>query len=236
MRSTKKITSIIMATTLMGVLGACATPEEEDTLGLGGAESEINITEEPMDHSMMEHDHGMDHGAMNHDMHHAMELGEADEQYELRFIDAMIPHHQGALIMAQDAIENSSREEINALATQIVEAQQIEILEMQQWREQWYPEAPETPTAWDPQTNQTVPMTPEQISAMRMDMDLGVGDEEFDLRFINAMIPHHQAAIIMAEDALEKSDNPEIQALAQNVIMTQQAEIDQLEQWRNEWY
>lgn len=226
----KKIISIIIATTLTGSLGACANPDEENNFSLGGSESEINITEDTIDHSMM------DHNTMDHSMNHAMDLGEADEQYDLRFIDAMIPHHQGALIMAQDALENSSREEITALATQIVEAQQREILEMQQWREQWYPEAPETPTAWDSQANQTVPMTLEQISAMRMDIDLGGTDEEFDLRFINAMIPHHQAAIIMAEDALGKSDNPEIQALAQNVITTQQAEIDQLEQWRNDWY
>ena len=48
-------------------------------------------------------------------------------------------------------------------------------------------------------------MTPEQIKAMQMDMDLGESNAEFDLRFINAMIPHHEGAIVMASDALNKS-------------------------------
>jgi len=165
-----------------------------------------------------------------------MDLGEADEEYNLRFIDAMIPHHQGALTMAQEALEKSSRPEIQNLATDIAQAQQIEILEMQQWRSDWYPDAPETPTAWGPQTNQTIPMTPEQMMAVTMDMDLGAEDEQFDLRFIDAMIPHHEAAVIMAQDALEKSDNPEIQAVAQNIINSQQAEIEELQKWRSQWY
>ncbi|MGY6530452.1 MAG: DUF305 domain-containing protein [Cyanobacterium sp.] len=226
-----KIIFTIFATSLLGILGACAAPEENDPLSLGGADSEIGITEEPMDHSMMDHD------PMNHDhMGHAMDLGEADEQYDLRFIDAMIPHHQGALIMSQEALEKSSREELQTLATEIIQAQQVEILQMQQWRAEWYPEAPATPTAWNPVTNQTTAMTPEQMAAMRMDMDLGMGDEQFELRFIDAMIPHHEAAVMMAQDALEKSDNPEIQALAQNIIDSQQTEIEQLQQWRGEWY
>jgi len=226
-----KIILTIFITSLTGILGACASQEENDPLGLGGVDSEIGITEKSMDHSMM------DHGSMDHSqMNHTMDLGEADEEYNLRFIDAMIPHHQGALTMAQEALEKSSRPEIQNLATEIAQAQQIEILEMQQWRSDWYPDAPETPTAWDPQTNQTIRMTPEQMMAVTMDMDLGAEDEQFDLRFIDAMIPHHEAAVIMAQDALEKSDNPEIQAVAQNIINSQQAEIEELQKWRSQWY
>jgi uncharacterized protein (DUF305 family) len=57
-----------------------------------------------------------------------------------------------------------------------------------------------------------------------------------DERFIDAMVPHHQSAIEMAQVAREKSNIPEIKELAQNIISAQQAEIEQMKQWRNEWY
>jgi uncharacterized protein (DUF305 family) len=69
-----------------------------------------------------------------------------------------------------------------------------------------------------------------------MDMDLGAGDAEFDLRFINAMIPHHEGAVTMAQDALSKSKRPEIKKLAQSIITSQQKEIEQMKQWRQAWY
>jgi uncharacterized protein (DUF305 family) len=69
-----------------------------------------------------------------------------------------------------------------------------------------------------------------------MDMSLGSADDQFDLRFINAMIPHHEGALVMAEDALEKSQRPEIQQLAKEILSSQQAEITQMKAWRKAWY
>lgn len=66
--------------------------------------------------------------------------------------------------------------------------------------------------------------------------NLGTADAEFDLRFINAMIPHHEGAVIMAKDALKKSKRPEIQKLAQEIISSQETEIKQMQQWRQNWY
>jgi len=50
------------------------------------------------------------------------------------------------------------------------------------------------------------------------------------------MIPHHQSAIKMAEVASEKSKNQRIKELAENIISTQQTEIEQMKQWREQWY
>ena len=41
-----------------------------------------------------------------------------------------------------------------------------------------------------------------------------------DRRFIDAMIPHHQSAIEMAKIAYEKSGNPRIKKLAENIVST----------------
>jgi len=61
-------------------------------------------------------------------------------------------------------------------------------------------------------------------------------DAPYDARFIDSMIEHHTGAITMAEQALEESERPEIRELAQNIIDTQRQEVDQMQQWRSEWY
>lgn len=69
-----------------------------------------------------------------------------------------------------------------------------------------------------------------------MSMDLGPADAEFDLRFVDAMIPHHQGAVEMAKEAQQKSKRPEIQKLAADIIQAQDKEIAQIKQWRQAWY
>ncbi|PSR17119.1 DUF305 domain-containing protein [filamentous cyanobacterium CCP3] len=172
------------------------------------------------------------------DMHagHQMDLGPADATYDLRFIDGMIPHHEGALVMAEAALENSQRPEIRQLAENIIAAQQVEIAQMQEWRAAWYPDAPTVPMMYHAEMNHDMPMSEEMIAAMRMDVDLGKADDEFDQRFIDAMIPHHEGAVKMAEDLRVKSTRPELLTLADEIIASQQAEIDQMKQWRQNWY
>lgn len=179
----------------------------------------------------------MNHGNMNGMIHSMnMDLGAADAEFDLRFVDAMTPHHQGAVVMAKEAQQKSKRSEIQKLAADIIQSQNQEINQMQQWRQAWYPQTSKEAIAYNAQMGHSMPMTPEQKSSMMMTMDLGAADTQFDLRFINAMIPHHQGAVTMAQDALNKSKRPEIQKLANNIIASQKVEISQMEQWRKAWY
>jgi uncharacterized protein (DUF305 family) len=57
-----------------------------------------------------------------------------------------------------------------------------------------------------------------------------------DKAFIDAMVPHHRDAIEMAEVANEKSKNPRIKELAQNIVSAQKREIKQMKRWREQWY
>lgn len=173
---------------------------------------------------------GADHGD------HAMDLGPADATYDLRFIDAMVIHHQGAVIMAEAALEQSQRPEIRQLAEAIIAAQAQEIDQMQQWRKAWYPDASPEPVMYHAAMKHDMAMSEEMAAAMRMDMDLGGADDEFDLRFLDAMIPHHEGALVMAQEAQSKSTRPEMQTLAEAILTSQQAEIDQMQQWRKDWY
>ncbi|MBD6614831.1 DUF305 domain-containing protein [Komarekiella sp. 'clone 1'] len=208
------------------VLTACSTTTSQNP----SQAPNTTIATDTSDKQPMNHGGGM----MNHSM--AMDLGPADANYDLRFIDAMIPHHQGATVMAKEAQQKSNHPEIKKLADEIIKAQNQEITQMKQWRTAWYPKAGDKPMAYDAKMGHMMEMSPEQMQAMMMNMDLGVADGEFDLRFINAMIPHHEAAIVMAKDALQKSQRPEIKNLAQEIIKSQDAEINQMKQWRKSWY
>jgi len=57
--------------------------------------------------------------------------------FDKMFVDMMIPHHEGAVTMAKDALAKSQRPEIRALAQQIIDAQQREIEMMKRWTEEW---------------------------------------------------------------------------------------------------
>jgi uncharacterized protein (DUF305 family) len=50
------------------------------------------------------------------------------------------------------------------------------------------------------------------------------------------MIPHHEGAVLMAEHALKHSNKPELKRMAEKMIESQEKEIEQLRQWRKEWY
>lgn len=65
---------------------------------------------------------------------------------------------------------------------------------------------------------------------------LGKKDAEYDHRFIDTMIPHHEGAVMMAKDALKKSDNPEIRAMSEKMIADQEKEIEQLKKMQKDMH
>ena len=213
------MTAILLMLVTTAFLAACTTSHDDN-----------HMKTETMPHSsggqeMM--DHGMDHD---------MDLGPADGTYDLRFIDGMIVHHEGAVEMAREAQLKSQRPEILALADDIIAAQAEEIGLMNRWKNEWYPQADDISVVYDPQSGKNVAMTQAQIDAMKMSGDLGPKDDQFDLRFIEAMIPHHQGAVAMARDALAKSLRSEVRALADEIISAQEMEIELMMSWKMLWY
>jgi uncharacterized protein (DUF305 family) len=172
---------------------------------------------------------GLDHSSMGHasgGMASRM-LMENSKYSDERFSDAMVPHHQGAIEMARVALENAEHEEIVQLSENIVSTQRAEIEELKSIKKE------EFGTSRVP-----MEMSPQQMRGMGVMMDPQelANREPFDKAFIDAMIPHHQSAIEMAEVASEKSKNPQIRELAENIISAQQMEIEQMKQWRKQWY
>ena len=179
--------------------------------------------------------HGqMDHGSMDHgqmgmgseDMAKQMVM-ENGQYSDKAFIDAMVPHHQGAIAMAKVALKNAEHQEIKELSHNIISSQQTEIEELKSIKQA------EFGTSQVP-----MEMSPKQMRDMGMMMDSqSLADQKpFDEAFIEAMIPHHQSAIDMAKVANQESENPRIKELAGNIISAQKREIEQMKHWREQWY
>lgn len=211
-----------------GVLAACSKAPSDQT------QAPPNITAATPASSQQDMTKSQNMAGMDHSM--SMDLGPADADYDLRFIDGMTVHHQGAVNMAKEVLAKSKRPEMKKLATNIIAAQKREINQMKEWRKTWYAKADNTPMAYHAPMGHMMAMTPEQMQSMMMSMDLGAADAQFDLRFINAMIPHHEGALVMAEDALKKSKRPEMKKLSQEILTSQKQEIQQMKEWRKTWY
>lgn len=130
------LTFMVITAATGGWLSACSTPPHSQ--GPNSTATDAG--------DMQGMDHGsMDHRSMNHSM--AMNLGPADANFDLRFIDAMSLHHQGAIAMAQAAQQKSQRREIKTLADDMIDTQTKEIKQLGQWRKAWYSQAGNEPIA-----------------------------------------------------------------------------------------
>jgi uncharacterized protein (DUF305 family) len=155
---------------------------------------------------------------------------EEEKPFDLQFIDKMIPHHQSALMSSEHMISNSKRPEIRQLYENIQKSQSEQIVQMQEWRKEWYPDA-EQPSGM---------MGEEQTGSMMgngmMDgsMQGMMGGNALDTMFLKMMIPHHQMAVDMSDEALSKAEHPELRDLAQKIHDEQSSEIELMQGYLSE--
>ena len=177
---------------------------------------------------------------MNHDMsnmsgHDMMNMnsdpGAADAPYDLQYLDSMIHHHNGAIMMAKMVLGKTERPELKAFAQKVIDDQSKEIDYMKQLREQWYAGKPQA-------VNMEMPgmvggmkiMTGEHMKEMDQ-----MPPAHFDDHFLNMMIAHHEGAVTMSKEAQKKAEHPEVKQLADKIIQAQGPEIEEMKKWKEMW-
>jgi len=140
------------------------------------------------------------------------------------FAQMMIPHHEQAVVMADLAPTRAQDPQILELAAEIKAAQQPEIDQMATWLEEWgVPRlAGEEAMAAHGSHGMSGMLTDEQLAELEAS-----SGANYDRLFAQMMIEHHQGAIDMAAEVLDSSD-PRVAGLAQQIVSTQEAEIEQL--------
>jgi len=76
-------------------------------------------------------------------------------------------------------------------------------------------------------SHEEAPFLADNVSAMsKMMVDMGITPSgDIDRDFVSMMVPHHQGAIDMAQAELRYGHNEQLRRMAQEIIVTQQAEI-----------
>jgi uncharacterized protein (DUF305 family) len=151
----------------------------------------------------------------------ARPTGKAD----LDFVQDMIPHHQGAIDMANVVLKYGSDDEVKSLAQNVIKTQEREIAAMKDWLANMEQSslfvAPESAKANEAAMDA-------MMEAMKQDYS---GNADAD--FIASMLPHHQGAIAMAKVAIQYARDPDILRLAQEIVTAQEGEIAFMEDWLN---
>lgn len=146
----------------------------------------------------------------------AMNLGLADRTFDLRYINSMIAHHRGAMLLAEQLSKHTTRPEMKTLSQNIINDEPKAIAELYAWKKEWYGD---------------VKNVRDPIVA-----NLGTADEKFDLRFLNAIITHHEEGIVMTKDTRRKSSRTEILNNADAVEAFLANGLETLKTLRSTWY
>lgn len=68
------------------------------------------------------------------------------------------------------------------------------------------------------------------------DIALLTNAPDFDKAFLEAMIPHHQLALMMAQMLETGTSRPEMLQLARDITTAQEKEVEQMREWYTQWY
>lgn len=155
------------------------------------------------------------------------------QEMDKHFIEMMIPHHQDAVEMANLALQKAKNPEIKKLAAAIKTDQTKEIEQMKAWYKQWYGTEVSATSMTGMGMRHGRGQGPMHSGMMAMNMNLESlkNASDFDKEFIRQMIPHHQMAVMMSQMALNRATHSQIRDLAQAIIKSQTAEIQQMQQW-----
>jgi uncharacterized protein (DUF305 family) len=147
---------------------------------------------------------------------------------EAGFARDMMVHHAQAVQMAEIERDRTQSDVMRLLASDISLTQQAQIGIMQGWLQVWglLPSGTEPAMAWmghpmhGPMPGMASPEELERLSKAPPDVA--------DVLFLRLMIVHHQAAIPMSEAILKRTDVPYIRQLAQSIMVSQRAEIQNM--------
>lgn len=141
--------------------------------------------------------------------------GRASVDEQVAYIDGIVPHHQIALMRADEALAKAVHPGLKAIAQRMKEDQGREISEFQAYRQQIANSA-ETPA----------PMMPQPIPA----------GAAFDSLWMTGMMNHHQGAVDMSTLALGSGVPYPLDSLARHTIEEQRMEQEEFQDSLRVWY
>jgi uncharacterized protein (DUF305 family) len=135
---------------------------------------------------------------------------------DVEFIDALVPHHETALEMAQEIVDRGPDPMLVDMARTMIAAQKSEIDRMQTARREITGRDRADDVVMDPHGMQ-------DLEALR-----SLDGAELERRFLEDMIAHHAGAVQLAHRSRANLENPDMAQLATMTVMDQSREIGEL--------
>lgn len=134
------------------------------------------------------------------------------------FVAEMIPHHESAVEMAEIAQQRGESQFVKQLADDIIRTQTEEISTLRREDEALEAAGVKRGSLGVPEHAMGMDDDPAELKTAK----------PFDKAFLEMMIPHHRGAIEMAKAEQAKGQDPELKALAQEIITAQEREINDM--------
>jgi uncharacterized protein (DUF305 family) len=153
-------------------------------------------------------------------------------ELEVTFLAEIIPHHQAAIEMAELQLERGTSPDIRTHAENIIANQQHQIDQFTRWLEHWYGLSPEEARDEAPEeARQEMAALEEETQAMIEELEAVPAGEDFDVAFVQKMIPHHQGGIVEFLEPQSRAIHPELRVASAAGITTQQAQVADFRTW-----
>jgi uncharacterized protein (DUF305 family) len=145
---------------------------------------------------------------------------------DIEFAQGMIAHHEQAIEMAEIALDPNvgASAEVADLATRIRGGQDPEVELMSGWLE-----AAGEPVTMDLSDGHEMSEMEGMMTAEQMDAMAAMTGTGFDQMWLEMMIAHHEGAITQSQEVMAKGSNPDVLALADQIISAQQGEITEMQ-------
>lgn len=141
---------------------------------------------------------------------------------DVKYLQDMVVHHQQALDMSILVPNRATSARIKALASRIKDTQGPEIQFMRGLLQEQGQRIPDHHTAHEGMPGMA---TPEQLDRLK-----AASGQAFDEQFLQLMSAHHEGAIKMSEQVLTGGSHIRIEELANDIAVTQLAEIRRMRQ------
>lgn len=153
-----------------------------------------------------------------------MTSAQLSDSISASFIRQMIPHHRAAIEMSHNILQYTTCIPVQEIAGRIIEEQTKSIENMQaiintcQQRQN----CPRDVCAYENRTDQI-------MQVMFSDMGNACTDNNINGNFMREMIPHHEGAIEMSENALMYNICPQLRPILQAIITSQENGVRQMQ-------
>ena len=139
---------------------------------------------------------------------------------EQEYLAEMVAHHEEAIDAARE-LSRSDRATMRDFGEQIIESQSAQVTQMRAWLAEWYPDEA-VDVDYEP---------------MMRDLS-GLSGDRLDRTFLEDMVGHHMAAVMMSQHLLASRlvEHDEVAELADDIRDEQHAEIFRMRTWLRDWF